>query len=144
MIRHIQLLYFAEIVDRGSFSAASKSLYVSQSALSQSLAGLEEELGVKLIRRSKSGVSLTYFGHRVYEDAKVLISSLQNFESGWRSLITEGSDLKGEVYIQCTPGAESYLSKNIVSDLRESYPNIELHISPSGQMRFGFQSFINA
>ena len=78
MIRYSQLLYFAEVVDRGSFSAAAKSLFVSQSALSQSVAGLEEELGAELIRRSKNGVRLTYFGHRLYEDARRLIDSLRD------------------------------------------------------------------
>ena len=143
-IRYIQLLYFAEIVDRGSFSAAAKSLYVSQSALSQSVAGLESELGAELIRRGKTGVRPTYFGHRVYKDAKLLIGSLQGCESDWRRLLSERSERVGQVSIQCTPGVEEYLSETIIPELHTAYPGIELIIRPSAEMRQGFQSFVKS
>ena len=142
VIRFIQLLYFAEIVDRGSFSAAARSLYVSQSALSQSVAGLEEELGTELIRRSRSGVRLTYFGHRVYEEAKGLIDAYQRFDSDLRALLSERSEVRGEVSIRCTPGGEDYLSETIVPELSAAYPGVELLISPSPDMRQGFDSFL--
>ena len=144
MIRYIQLLYFAEVVDRGSFSAAARSLYVSQSALSQSVAGLEAELGTALIRRSKNGVRLTYFGHRVYEEAKDLVGAFQNFETTLRSLLSERSALSGRVSIQCTPGGEDYLSETVVPELSAAYPGVELFISPSPDMRLGFDSFIRS
>ena len=144
MIRYSQLLYFAEVVDRGSFSAAAKSLFVSQSALSQSVAGLEEELGAELIRRSKNGVRLTYFGHRLYEDARRLIDSLRDCEAGWRGMLSERDGLSGQVGIQCTPGAEEYLSETVVPELSDAYPGIELRISPSPEMRQGFQSFVKS
>ena len=97
MIRFIQLVYFVETVDRGSFSAAARSLYVSQSALSQSVAGLEEELGAELIRRNKSGVRMTYIGHRVYEEARKLIDGYRGFESDVRALLAERGSVSGRV-----------------------------------------------
>ena len=141
MIRYHQLLYFAEIVDRGSFSAAAKSLYVSQSALSQSVAALEEELGAELIRRSKNGVRLTYIGHHVYGDAKSLIGAFRDCETGWHDLLAERATLSGQVQIQCTPGAEEYLSETIVPELSTAYPGVELLIRPTAEMRQGIQSF---
>ncbi len=131
-------------MDRGSFSAAARSLYVSQSALSQSVAGLEAELGAELIRRHKTGVQLTYFGHRVYEDAKLLVGALRDCEGSWRSLISERNELSGMVSIQCTPGVEEYLSEALVPELRAAYPGVELLIRPSLEMRQGFQSFMES
>ncbi|MBR4953315.1 MAG: LysR family transcriptional regulator, partial [Oscillospiraceae bacterium] len=97
-----------------------------------------------LIHRSKNGVRLTYFGHRVYEDAKLLINSMRSCESNWRGLLAERNELSGRVSIQCTPGAEAYLSEIIVPELREAYPGIELLITPSQEMREGFQHFVKS
>ena len=144
MISYIQLQYFAEIVDRGSFSAAAKALYVSQSALSQSVAGLEAELGAELIRRSRQGVRLTWLGHRVYEDAKRLLGAFRDCEASWRGLLSEREALSGQVRIQCTPGVEEYLAETVVPELSAAYPGIELVVSPSPEMRLGFQSFLHS
>ena len=131
-------------MDRGSFSAAARSLYVSQSALSQSITGLEKELGAELMHRSKSGISLTYFGHRVYADAKVLLSSFRECEAGWRRMLDERREIGGQVRIHCNPGAESYLSETVVPELRAAYPGVELLINVSPEMRQGFQSFVHS
>lgn len=144
MIRYSQLLNFVEIVDQGSFSAAAKSLYISQSALSQSVAGMEEELGVELIHRSKNGVRLTYFGHRVYEDSKKIINAFHGLESDLSGMLSERNNLRGQVRIQCTPGVENYLSQTVVPELSVSYPNVELIIIPSNEMRQDFQGFMKS
>lgn len=143
MIRFIHLIYFVETVDRGSFSAAARELYISQSALSQAVAGLEEELGCELIRRSKAGVRLTYFGHRVYEEARALIGGYRRFETDLRALLSERGDVRGTVRIRCTPGVEEYLSGIIVPELSAAYPGIELLIVPTPDMRNGVPEFLN-
>lgn len=43
-----QIIYFMEVAMAGAFSAAAKTLYVSQSALSKAVKSLEQELGAKL------------------------------------------------------------------------------------------------
>ena len=141
MIRYSQLQNFVEVVDRGSFSAAAGSLYVSQSALSQSVSSLESELGVQLIRRSRSGVCPTYFGMRVYASARDVLASFQEFDSGVREMLSERHTLSGQVRIQCTPGAEAYLSCAIVPELNAAYPALELITVPSTGIRDGFLSF---
>ena len=108
------------------------------------MAGLEEELGTELIRRSKNGVRLTYFGHRVYADAKRLIGAFQDSEADWRALLDERSAVAGQVRIHCNPGAEAYISETVVPELRTAYPGIELLITTSAEMREGFQSFIKS
>ena len=144
VIRLIQLYYFVETVDRGSFSAAARGLFVSQSALSQSVAGLEEELGTELIRRSKNGVRLTYFGHRVYEEARKLIGDYRRFETDLRGLLSERGSVSGEVRIQCTPGVGDYLSGTVVAELNAAYPGVELSIITTPDMRKGVQGFLKS
>lgn len=61
------IVLFARVVDAGSFSAASRELAQSPSAVSKQIAQLEDRVGVSLLVRSKSGVTLTDDGHAFYQ-----------------------------------------------------------------------------
>ena len=54
-----QLKYFVEVARLGSFSMASKALFITQSTISQQINKLEEELGVKLLSRDTRHVVLS-------------------------------------------------------------------------------------
>lgn len=56
---------FQEIARLGSFSHAAKTLYISQSALSQRIKNLEEELGLTLFVRTPTGILLTEQGEKL-------------------------------------------------------------------------------
>ena len=57
-----QILYVLEVASLRSVSQAAQRLYISQSALSQQLRRLEEELGYSLFTRSAHGLELTQDG----------------------------------------------------------------------------------
>ncbi|SFC66793.1 transcriptional regulator, LysR family [Polaromonas sp. OV174] len=56
------MLYFAEVVERGGFAAAGRALGVPKSRLSRRVAELEERLGVRLLQRTTRKLSLTEVG----------------------------------------------------------------------------------
>src|SRR6478672_1788456 len=56
------MLYFAEVVDRGGFAAAGRSLGIPKSRLSRRIAELEARLGVRLLHRTTRKLSLTEAG----------------------------------------------------------------------------------
>jgi LysR family nitrogen assimilation transcriptional regulator len=64
-----QFKYYLSIVDSGSLSRAALHLAVAQSALSRQIADLEDELGVQLLVRSRTGVVMTEPGKVFYEYA---------------------------------------------------------------------------
>ncbi len=64
-----QVLYVLEIANRSSVSQAAQKLYLSQSALSQQLRRLEEELGYSLFARTANGLQLTPEGQRFCDQA---------------------------------------------------------------------------
>lgn len=63
--------YFISVAKHGSLSMASKSLGISQSALSQSMKNLEQSMGVTLFNRNTRGVILTDEGRVLYEHARI-------------------------------------------------------------------------
>ena len=68
-----RLRYFVQIVDSGSITRAAASSGVAQPALSQQLAILENELKVKLLERSVSGVTPTAAGRILYARAQAIL-----------------------------------------------------------------------
>ena len=63
------LLLFARVVDEGSFSRAGERLGLPKSTVSRRLAGLEAQLGERLLLRTTRKLTVTDFGHAVLEHA---------------------------------------------------------------------------
>src|SRR5580692_8899922 len=74
------LIAFVRTVDTGSFSAASRMISSSQSAVSKSVARLERRLGVRLIQRSTRTLSLTTEGQAYYERVAPLLRAIEEAE----------------------------------------------------------------
>src|SRR5262245_35450365 len=71
-----QLRYFAQIVESGSLSKASRQLLIAQPALSQQIAKLESEVGKPLLKRSSRGVVATDNGLALYHHARFMLRQL--------------------------------------------------------------------
>ena len=73
-----QLRYFAAVARHGHFGRAAEELYVTQSALSQQVARLEEELGLALALRTSRGVQLTPAGAELLEHAEEILGRVEH------------------------------------------------------------------
>ena len=62
-----QLQHLLAVHRTGSFSLAAKEMFVSQSAVSNAISGLEQELGCRIFVRSAHGLSLTPEGTRIVD-----------------------------------------------------------------------------
>lgn len=62
-----------EVADCGSFTKASRQLYMSPTAIMKQMNALEDHLNLKLIERTPSGVKLTAAGKVIYKEAKYMI-----------------------------------------------------------------------
>ncbi|HLI60195.1 MAG TPA: LysR family transcriptional regulator [Solirubrobacteraceae bacterium] len=72
-----QLRYFAAVARHRHFGRAAEELYVTQSALSQQVARLEEELGLALALRTSRGVELTPAGAELLEHADEILGRIE-------------------------------------------------------------------
>jgi DNA-binding transcriptional LysR family regulator len=69
------LRYFITVAEEGQITRAAQKLYVAQPALSQAIAHLEFELGVKLLERHARGVTLTAAGEAFLAKARVAVAA---------------------------------------------------------------------
>lgn len=76
-----QIKYFVAIVDTNSFTEAAEQCFISQSAISQQIAALEDELGVKLTKRDGRKFTITSAGEYFYKRGKVILQDVENMKS---------------------------------------------------------------
>jgi DNA-binding transcriptional LysR family regulator len=81
-----QLRTFIAAVDEGSFSAAGRKLRRAQSVISQTLANLEAQLGVKLFDRSARYPRLTEQGRSLFADARKVADNVDGFKARARAM----------------------------------------------------------
>src|SRR5208282_3846622 len=78
-LRHLR--YFLAVAENKGFVKASSSLHIAQPALSRQIRDLEEELGVVLFERSKSGATLTFPGECFLKDVQRIFTILEEAQS---------------------------------------------------------------
>ena len=71
---------FKEVAEVGNITAAAQALYISQSAVSQSIKQLERDLQTRLFARNSRGVSLTAEGQMLYEYVRSAMGLLETGE----------------------------------------------------------------
>ena len=72
---------FREVAEAGNISLAAENLYLSQSAVSQSVKQLEQQLGTRLFTRTAGGLVLPYAGEKYYRMACEVLRVYAAFES---------------------------------------------------------------
>lgn len=120
-----QLRYFAEIVESGSLSKASRQLFIAQPALSQQLSKLEREVGKPLLKRSSKGVAPTDSGFALYHHARFMLRQLDQALSIARK---ESGSVQGMVSVGLASTTLSALGLPLVRAVRERYPSILLNV----------------
>lgn len=71
------MLYFAEVVERGGFAAAGRALGIPKSRLSRRVSDLEAQLGVRLLQRTTRKLSLTEVGEAYLRHCQAMRESAQ-------------------------------------------------------------------
>ena len=87
------MVFFAEVAERGGFAAASRALGIPKSRLSRRVADLEERLGVQLMQRSTRRLSLTPAGEIYLRHASAMRDAAQAAAEAVAQVQTEPSGL---------------------------------------------------
>ena len=77
-----QLKYIVEVAKAGSISGASKKLFITQSAISQSITKMEADLGVEIFNRSRNGAVPTDIGNTIIKKALETLAKMEEIKNG--------------------------------------------------------------
>ena len=117
---------FLQVLEHNSFSLAARAMGYTQSAVSQMVKSLEEELGVTLLLRSRTGVTLT-------REGEALLPFIRDVTQAHRKLSDQAAAVRGleqgVVRIGSFNSVSSSLLPQAIKRFREAHPSIrfELH-----------------
>jgi DNA-binding transcriptional LysR family regulator len=120
-----QLRTFIAAVDAGSFSAAGRKLRRAQSAVSQTLANLEAQIGVKLFDRSARHPRLTEEGRSLLVDARSVADNVDGFKARARAM-REG--LEPELSVAADVMYPMEALTRAATHSRKTYPHTPLRL----------------
>lgn len=120
-----KILFFLSVVEKGSFSAAAKKHYLSQSAISQQMIKLETELGFLLFDRTTYRPTLTKAGKYYYEECSKLYKLYQKVEQNARK---EAEDRNKILKIGITGPFENKHIPNIIEQYKETYQDVKIEV----------------
>jgi DNA-binding transcriptional LysR family regulator len=117
---------FVQVVDRGGFTAASRTLQTPKSTLSHRIQQLENGLGLRLLNRTSRRFGMTDAGEDFYRHAVAVLRNAELAENAVRHRLSEPSGT-----IRCTGGVATmqFAMTGIISDFLIRHPkvNIVLH-----------------
>lgn len=115
------LKYFYEVAKSGSFTEAARRLHISQSALSKAVAQLESAEGVKLLVRSKAGVTPTRIGAEIFEKSRAIFDAVTDIEETCRGT---KSVCEGFLRFGASDHIINYLLLKPLGAMVKSYPAV--------------------
>lgn len=126
MLVHLELYrVFREVALCGSFSQAARALFLTQSAVSQSIQQLERQLGRQLFTRGRRGVTLTPEGAMLYEHISV---ALETIATGEERLEKMRRLRAGELSIGAGDTISEHFLLPFLEQFHSLYPEIRLRV----------------
>ncbi len=113
------------VADCGSMAKAAESLRVTQSAVSQMIAGVEQELGVRLFDRSRRGVEATIYGQALIRRGKAAFDELRHGIQEIEYLRNEGI---GEIHIGCPETLAASVLPKAIDTFASRWPGVLLEV----------------
>jgi DNA-binding transcriptional LysR family regulator len=132
-LRHLR--YFMAVAENLNFTKAAAKLHLAQPSLTRQIHNLEEEIGVRLLNRSKSQVALTEEGRSFLVDARrVLVLATESVQAVQR--LSRGET--GQLNIAYSSNFNFELLPETLGAFRLAFPHIALNLfdmTPAEQFR---------
>jgi DNA-binding transcriptional LysR family regulator len=116
------------VVQAGSMNKAAALLNTGQSAISRSIADLEQTIGVRLLDRNPQGVEPTEYGRALLDGGAAMFDELRQAVKKIEFL---ADPTAGEVRIGCSAFLATSFVSAAVDRLTQRYPRIVLHVVPT-------------
>jgi len=120
-----ELRFIVAVAQERNFRRAAEKAYISQPALSLAIQKLEEELGVKIFERDKSGINITSVGNAIVEQAQRVLEEASRI----REIAIQGKNqLVGPLRIGIIHSVGPYLLPDLIPVLKKIAPNMPLEV----------------
>jgi DNA-binding transcriptional LysR family regulator len=115
--------YFVQVVDRGGFTAAGRTLRIPKSTLSHRIQRLETSLGVRLLNRTSRRFAKTDAGQEFYRHAVAMLRDAEQAETAIRHRLNEAI---GTVRCTAAVATMQFAMRDIVVDFLVRYPKVNV------------------
>ena len=120
-----RVLTFRAVAHQRSFSRAARELALSQPSVSNQVAALERELGVRLLERAPGGLRLTREGEILFEHADAIA---ERFQLADEQLAAAAQDHRARLRIGAFPTALADLVPAAIARVRDRYPETRVTV----------------
>ncbi|MBJ9977621.1 LysR family transcriptional regulator [Pseudomonas sp. S75] len=121
----VDLKLFLNIVEAGSITHGARHSSLTLQAASERLRGMESELGVSLMNRSRAGISLTDAGFSLQHHAQGVLSRIECMRSELRQY---GQGLQGRIRLLCNSAAQSEYLPELVGEFLKINGKISIEV----------------
>jgi DNA-binding transcriptional LysR family regulator len=113
-------------VESGSMAKAAEHLAISQPVVSRAIASLEHTLGVRLLDRSRSGITPTLYGRALLTHG---LAAFNELKRGVKAIEFLADPTTGELRIGSTETMAAGLLGAIIEELSAKYPRLTIHVT---------------
>lgn len=118
-----QLQYFISVAEEGTVSAAAQALSISQSAVTDAIKELENDLGVTLFERHRRGLAITHRGHQFYRHATRILASVSDARRSFGEAVAPAG---GTLQLGVTSLVAGYVLSDLLARYRRANPNVNV------------------
>jgi LysR family hydrogen peroxide-inducible transcriptional activator len=120
-----QLQYFIALADAGHFGRAADASFVSQSAFSNAIKELENNLQTQLVDRTRRQVTITAAGQEIATQARLVLRDIELLVE----MAGEGRQpLTGDLRLGVIPTIAPFLLPHVLPGVRRTYPQLRLFL----------------
>ena len=123
--------YFVQVVDRGGFTAAGRTLRIPKSTLSHRIQQLESNLGVRLLNRTSRRFAITDAGEEFYRHAVVMLGEAELAETTIRQRMNEPT---GTVRCTAAVATMQFAMRDMMPDFLVRYPKVNIFAHATDQI----------
>ena len=124
------MLYFAEVVERGGFAAAGRALGIPKSRLSRRVSDLETQLGVRLLQRTTRKLSLTEVGEAYLRHCQAMRESAQAAADTVAQVQTVP---RGTIRVSCPVTLAQTMVAELIPRFLAQYPEVRIDMLVSNR-----------
>lgn len=121
----VDLRLFLNVYKAGSITGGAVLSNLTLQSASERIRGMEHELGVPLLSRSKKGVKLSDAGYSLVNHANMILQQVDHMRS---ELHQYGNGLRGHINLLCNSSAQSEFLPELLGPYLLSKPNISISV----------------